>query len=956
MLRLGIWCALGLAVGAAPAATAEAGDDARAWWSLLDREVIGADAFTRAHPEWDGRGVVIAVLDTGVDPSVAGLTTTPQGGPKVIEARDFSGEGDVELRRASPVVEDGVRLLRDDEGVVRGVDALPSHPAGERYWLGWFREEELRRSSVTDVNRDGDSGDAFAVVAYRPEGTEAPVAIVDTDGDGDLADEVTRRSYRDEPRWFSFGAADPREDQTPVAFTLTVFPDDERRVELHFDDGGHGSHVAGIASGYRIHDRDGFHGIAPGARVLSLKIGDNSLAGGATTAGSMRRAIDYAARWSREQRVPVVINLSYGIGSELEGDADIDHALDRVLAREPLLAAVVAAGNEGPGLSTVGTPGASALAFTTGALLTAKNAEALWGGRIAGPRVFSFSSRGGELDKPDGLAPGVAWSTVPPFLDHSVMAGTSMATPQATGAHALVISAALAAGVPWNGWLLKRVFRDTARPLKGYTALDQGSGAIRVDAAYRALARLDAGADARLLAGWSVTTPVPHRPGQPGASASYWRTGTWVPGYPHVVEFDIAPVLYTQLPESERQAFFATLELRSDARWLDPTRSQLTLRGEGSTSLRVTLDPKAVRAHGVHAATIIATPRGAGSAAPAFRLPVRVVTPHTFRTHQTRSLSRQGRLDPGGIERVLVEVPAGAAALVARLSVPEGRYGSLFLNAHDPEGRPLALADWHASSVEGRAARLTRSGRDLAPGVWELVPYASFRNLQRSDWRLDVTFVGLEVPPALAYSVEEGAGLATSATVVNRFDAPYRGRFEAALRGHLRHREIDIVGPEERLSFGLGPMAGGARLTLRVTAEDYNLFTDIAVNVLDADGKVVTRTGFGSREVVVDFDGPPGDYTLEIIGAVAAAADAEDVGWSVELEELHRHESAIPLTVEGPDSEHVVFYPGVPVDLELHSAAPPPEPPDGFLHAARLSWRDDLARGAPPIPFDVRLE
>ena len=37
------------------------------------------------------------MLDSGVDPSAAGLQETTEGLPKVIEVRDCSGTGDVEL-------------------------------------------------------------------------------------------------------------------------------------------------------------------------------------------------------------------------------------------------------------------------------------------------------------------------------------------------------------------------------------------------------------------------------------------------------------------------------------------------------------------------------------------------------------------------------------------------------------------------------------------------------------------------------------------------------------------------------------------------------------------------------------------------------------------------------------------------------------------------------------------
>lgn len=40
---------------------------------LIPKAVTGAEGFLLKHPKWDGRGITIAVLDTGVDPEANGL-------------------------------------------------------------------------------------------------------------------------------------------------------------------------------------------------------------------------------------------------------------------------------------------------------------------------------------------------------------------------------------------------------------------------------------------------------------------------------------------------------------------------------------------------------------------------------------------------------------------------------------------------------------------------------------------------------------------------------------------------------------------------------------------------------------------------------------------------------------------------------------------------------------------
>ena len=91
----------------------------KSWRSaLLPKHETKAYDFLIENPTYDGRGAVIGILDTGVDPSAAGLQSTSTGLPKVIGLVDCSGSGDVDV---STVVE----LDVDDEGnLVREVTGL----------------------------------------------------------------------------------------------------------------------------------------------------------------------------------------------------------------------------------------------------------------------------------------------------------------------------------------------------------------------------------------------------------------------------------------------------------------------------------------------------------------------------------------------------------------------------------------------------------------------------------------------------------------------------------------------------------------------------------------------------------------------------------------------------------------------------------------------------------------
>ena len=111
---------------------------------LLPKKEIGATKFLEQHPEFDGRGVVVAVFDTGCDPAAPGLQVTSDGKPKIIDMIDGSGSGDV---RTSTVRKAEEGKLEGLTGRTLTIPKKWKNPSGE-YSRGMKRAYELFPSEL----------------------------------------------------------------------------------------------------------------------------------------------------------------------------------------------------------------------------------------------------------------------------------------------------------------------------------------------------------------------------------------------------------------------------------------------------------------------------------------------------------------------------------------------------------------------------------------------------------------------------------------------------------------------------------------------------------------------------------------------------------------------------------------------------------------------------------------
>ncbi|MDV9192160.1 S8 family serine peptidase [Streptomyces sp. SR27] len=187
---------------------------------------------------------------------------------------------------------------------------------------------------------------------------------------------------------------------------------------------GHGTHTISTVGGSGAASGGKKKGVAPGAALLNGKVLNDSGSGAASW-------IIAGMEWAVAQGADVV---SMSLGSPVPTDCtDPMSVAAEELAQNKGTLFVIAAGNSGPTLNTVSSPGCAPSVLTVGAT-DRDDSTAYFSSR--GPTIVNHTL------KPEIAAPGVGISAAAAggrgVYAYRSMSGTSMATPHVAGAAAIV--------------------------------------------------------------------------------------------------------------------------------------------------------------------------------------------------------------------------------------------------------------------------------------------------------------------------------------------------------------------------------------------------------------------------------------------------------------------------------------------------------------------------------------
>ncbi|MGW2716145.1 S8 family peptidase [Streptomyces sp. NPDC001492] len=507
---------------------------------VLDMRLFDVSGLIRAGYDDTRRGTLPLIV------SYEGTSAQHRSTQKSLVA-----DADATVRRELPSVA-GAAITVPKAGADDMWQALTEGKGVARVWL----DGRFKAPADEDGARAGEAGGGVAQIgapaawAAGYDGKGVKVAVLDTGIDTthpDLASAVT-------------AAKD---------FSGTGSTDDKA---------GHGTHVAATVAGSGARSRGRYKGVAPSAKILNAKVLNDD---GEGTDSSVIAGLEWAAGQGAR-----VANLSLG-QADTPGEDPVEAAVN-ALSKSTGMLTVAAAGNEGPDAGTVGSPGAAESALTVGAV----DGE---------DRLAEFSSTGPTADnalKPDLTAPGVAIVSAraahghmgDPAADGYVsMSGTSMATPHAAGAAAI-----LAQRHPdWTGAQIKQALTASTTPTTGATVYQQGTGWLDVS---RALQGTVASEQTSVSFGKQLWPHTDDRP--------LTRHITYRNDGDHPVTLDLTATATGPKGSTAPEGMFT----------LSTTR--LTVPAGGTAGVDLTADTRVEAADGAYSGTLVATARnGADPAA-----------------------------------------------------------------------------------------------------------------------------------------------------------------------------------------------------------------------------------------------------------------------------------------------------------------------------------------------------
>lgn len=820
---------------------------------------IGAPQFVAEHPSFDGRGVTIAIVDSGIDLLLPELQTaktldgraTPKFAdvltavPSAIDPSDDDSflSCSIKVKMSEQITTKGGKLEYDG--------AIYSAPVEGDYRIGSLNERVSDPKG--DLNRDGNPAGNCGIFAVLWD-EKINTVWVDTDQDYDFSDERAMTDYQVRYDVGIFGKDNPKtEIRETVGFTVQT----DLQHKLIFINPGYGEHGTGVTGGAVGKGFFGgrLNGIAPGAQIVSIPyVGRQP-----SITHAFMESIIIAVKHPRVD----IISMQAGVHRALnDGSSVFSIICDRLVERyrKPIFGS---AGNGSDELNVISEKASASKVMAVGSYISRETSLVNYGIATAREENIDIgSSRGPRKDggfKPNILAPTMTLSTKPGFLSggenrsgtytlpvgYQVYGGTSTAAPMAAAAAALLISAAKQSGVPYDAERLRWAIMSSARYLPGYAAHEQGPGLFQVGAAWEALKLAPEPVEINSRA--PVNAVLSQYLNDPNQGPGIYEREGWTVG-----QTEQRTITFTRTTGSTRPNTYSLRWTGNDTTFSSP--SVIVLPLNEPVVLHVVISAKT---SGVHSAILNLDERGGALAV--YQVMNTVVAAEHIAEANGFRVTHEGEVEWMDSRSFFFRVPAGAAVFKVDVDIAFGNVMPVLMRPSAAWYRELSgyPAQFTAYQTGGSWSRVI-ARPEL--GVWQIIinnkniwdrsrfTPQNLASRNRTAFKVNATVLGVRLDPSMVTisATEVGTSFDKEVAFINQLGSFNGGVAETPLGSAFTARPMLTTGGMPKV-YEMNVPPGATRIIARIGGtSDANV--DLDLYLFDCTSKECVLKDFSQRD------------------------------------------------------------------------------------------------------------
>jgi hypothetical protein len=539
-------------------------------------------------------------------------------------------------------------------------------------------------------------------------------------------------------------------------------------------------------------------------------------------------------------------------------------------------------------LNTIGDPSVATSVVSVGSYLSRATMQLGYGADTPfTDNLHYFTSNGPREDggfKPEVVAPGAAVSSTPmwqpgvglPYVlppGYQLMNGTSMAAPQATGAAALLISAAKQTNTQFKPDQLRQAIRSSTRLLDASRlgVYRQGNGIVQVGAAWNLLATNIA--TDQIVARVPVNTVLSSFLAEPGFGVGIYDREGVVAGQSYTRTYKIMRTRGGSTPKS-----YAVSWVGNDGTFSSPATIALPLNV--AVDFPVTISPATAGDH-----SAIMNLDSPGAAGIEFQTMNVVAAADTFSAGGNFSVTKTGTIGRAQQLTHFVRVPAGVPALKVDFSGPSAAGGTgqaRFLRWH-PYGVGIdsnAVSNCYVPAAAAGCSTGSATSRTTAAplaGVWEItIDARRSADADSGPYTMTASILGATVAPNpdVIASATAGVPIARSYTITNGFGA-FTGRAVGSTLGSANRMTPTIANAEQQqFQIAVAPGSTQLRAVIGSTSDlaaDLDLFV---FNCTSGSCVLAGQSADGDSEEAVTINNPAAGTWVVLVDGFAVPSGA----------------------------------------------------------------------------------